>query len=86
MNEKQPEALRLAAILGNEFDTYTDTWSAKEAAGELLRLHEVNVELLGALKKAQEDINWMLNSRQFLNRFVFNYIDESIAKATKGQE
>ena len=44
------DALRLATILGNEFDTYTDTWSAKEAAEELRRLHEVNADLLNAAK------------------------------------
>ena len=47
-----------------------------------LQLIEQNLELLGALKKAKEDINWMLNSRRFLNGFVFNYIDEAIAKST----
>ena len=50
MSEKQPDALRLATILGNEFDTYTDTWSAKEAAAELRRLHGVNADLLNAAK------------------------------------
>lgn len=33
-----------------------------------------------ALRKAQEDINWMLNSRQFLNGFVFDYIDKALNK------
>lgn len=47
-----------------------------------LKVIERNLELLGALKKAKEDINWMLNSRLFLNGFVFNYIDEAIAKST----
>ena len=28
------------------------------------------------LRKAREDINWMLNSRQFLNPEVFDYLDE----------
>ena len=37
--------------------------------------------LLEALEKAREDINWMLNSRQFLNADVFNYIDAAIAAA-----
>ena len=34
--------------------------------------------LLAALEKAQEDINFMLNSRTFLNGRVFRYIDEAI--------
>lgn len=50
MNEKKSDALRLATVLGNDFDTYTDTWSAKEAAAELRRLHEVNADLLNAAK------------------------------------
>ena len=54
MSEKQPDALRLATILGNEFDTYTDTWSAKEAAAELRRLHGVNFELLETLRNISE--------------------------------
>lgn len=37
--------------------------------------------LLEALEKAREDINWMLNSKQFLNSDVFNYIDTAIAAA-----
>ncbi len=37
-------------------------------------------QLLDALKKAQEDINWMLNNRQFLNAESFNYIDEVLDK------
>jgi hypothetical protein len=36
------------------------------------------------LKKAQQDVNWMTNSGKMLNRFVFDYIDEAIAKATGG--
>ena len=50
MSEKQPDALRLATILGNEFDTYTDTWSAEEAAAELRRLHYMNSDLMKALR------------------------------------
>lgn len=32
-----------------------------------------------ALERAQQDINWMLNSRQFLDGNVFDYIDEALA-------
>ncbi len=39
-------------------------------------------DLLEALEKARQDINWMLNSRQFLNPDVFKYLDSAIAKAT----
>lgn len=34
-----------------------------------------------ALLKIREDINWMLNNRQFLSPEVFNYIDEALSKA-----
>jgi len=38
-----------------------------------------NALLVAALKKAREDINWMLNSQQFLNGHVFDYIDAALA-------
>ena len=41
---------------------------------------EQNDELLKVLLKVQEDLNWMTNSNKLLNRFVFNYVDETIAK------
>lgn len=56
MESKQPEALRLAAILGNEFDTYTATWSAKEAAAELHRLHSENTALQSGYDAARLEI------------------------------
>lgn len=31
-----------------------------------------------ALKKAREDINWMLNSEELLSPFVFDYIDKAL--------
>ena len=48
--QREAEALRLATILDNEFDTYTDTWSAEEAAAELRRLHYMNSDLMKALR------------------------------------
>lgn len=38
-----------------------------------------HLKALDALKKAREDINWMLNSQQFLSAFVFDYLDKAIA-------
>ena len=46
MSDKQPEALRLADELDRVYG-YPDT---NAAATELRRLHEVNQELLGALR------------------------------------
>ena len=45
----QPEALRLA----DDLDAYHTRSEHKEAAAELRRLHEVNAELLEALKYAR---------------------------------
>jgi hypothetical protein len=44
MNDKQPEALRLA----DEFEA-TKSYMGAKAAAELRRLHEVNAELVEAL-------------------------------------
>jgi len=50
---------------------------ARHAAAELSLKSEARIEELeDALRKAQEDIRWMLNSQQFLNGFVFDYIDK----------
>ncbi len=54
---------------------------------ELARLVEQNCDsirtleadqrdLVAALRKVREDINWMLNNRKFLNPDVFDYIDK----------
>jgi hypothetical protein len=32
-----------------------------------------------ALEKARQDINWMLNNREFMSPFVFDYIDRALA-------
>lgn len=56
MSTEQPDALRLATILGNEFDTYTDTWSAKEAAAELRRQHAEIETLRTGYKAARLEI------------------------------
>ena len=47
----QPEALRLADLAGGYTGLTVD--EANQAAAELRRLHAVNAELLGALKKCQ---------------------------------
>lgn len=50
MTDKQPEALRLA----DEFDA-TKSYLGSKAAAELRRLHEVNAELVEAVKAALSD-------------------------------
>lgn len=57
MIDKQPDALRLANILSNDFDTYTDMQSAEEASEELRRLHYINATLLQALRDIYEASN-----------------------------
>ena len=47
MTDKQPEALRLAELL----ELYGCDSTDLKAAAELRRLHEVNVELVEALKE-----------------------------------
>ena len=50
MTDKQPEALRLA----DEFE-FTKSYLGAKAAAELRRLHEMNAELVEALKAALSD-------------------------------
>jgi hypothetical protein len=58
----QPEALRLAAQLeGLPGNPITGMWARdgdKLAAAELRRLHEVNQELLAALKEVYTTCDW----------------------------
>ena len=77
MNDKHPEALRLA----DEFEA-TKSYMGAKAAAELRRLHEVNAELVEALRTAldvpfDDDPTW------------FNWRDQAfaaIAKATGEQQ
>ena len=52
MKTEQPEALRLADLL--TADAYWSPMLGEQAATELRRLHEVNQELLEALKELVE--------------------------------
>jgi hypothetical protein len=52
MTDRQPEALRLAYIIEGNWDRQY----GKQVAAELRRLHEVNAELVEALKNAAEEI------------------------------
>lgn len=47
---------------------------------QYLDVKAVLARALGALKNAEGDINWMLNTRQFLNWDVFDYLDSAIAE------
>ena len=71
---KQPEALRLADAL-----TAPYTEVNREAAAELRRLHEVNAELLAALKRMLLDGNCIDTNYQ---RLAINQAKKAVDKAT----
>ena len=71
MTDKQPEALRLAEHLEQFWADYDQEY---KAAKELRRLHEVNAELLEALKLAQAIIGHP-------DDYVSKFIAAAIAKA-----
>jgi hypothetical protein len=80
MTDKQPEALRLADQL--EEDYSGSTWWQNvqgKAAAELRRLHEVNVELVEALSMAAQ-------YTALLDDFTQDAIRSAIAKATGEQQ
>ena len=73
MTDKQPEALRLADAFGIPHWTGLPIALHVEAAAELRRLHEVNAELVEALKKISE------SSDDCWQRYLAN---TALAKAT----
>jgi hypothetical protein len=87
----QPEALILAEIMDakgsrqrNELGDYWDDSWCNKAATELRRLHEVNTDLLEALKKVVEHIQWREEIQGCLGTFeeVLPEAVAAIAKAT----
>jgi 2-polyprenyl-3-methyl-5-hydroxy-6-metoxy-1,4-benzoquinol methylase len=81
MTDKQPEALRMADELDKTRDIQARAW---DAAKELRRLHEVNAELLEALKR-------ILIERGFacecgIEDATWKLIEDAIAKATGEQQ
>jgi len=82
MTDKQPEALRLADLLENE--KHVTDLALFKAAAELRRLHQVNAELLEALKR-------ILIERGFacecgIEDATWKLIEDAIAKATGEQQ
>lgn len=74
---KQPEALRLAEVF--EIERWS-TFSELRAAVELRRLHEVNQELLEALKELCD-----VTDTNDYNEAAFFKAEAAIAKATGEQ-
>jgi len=66
-------------------DQINDTDLQYVRADCIVKLERQRDELLAALTKAREDINWMLNNEKFLNGFVFDYINAAI-DSVKGQQ
>lgn len=81
MTDKQPEALRLAKII----DEGSKNAYGRQAAAELRRLHEVNMELVEALRTAKHAMsmrNWNWNSvaSDDFQRETYKTIEAAIAK------
>lgn len=80
MNDKQPEALRLADLI--EQGRGNDVIYAKEAAAELRRLHGLNAELVEALQYLME---WQVKNVNKWHNSAYDHAAEVIAKATGNQ-
>ncbi len=88
MTDKQPEALRLADEL--EKYTYDFEWHST-AADELRRLHEVNAELVEALRLMNIECQHLHHAKKDQHGYdvacpVVERIKASIAKATGEQQ
>jgi len=80
MTDKQPEALRLVEQLefltktnGGMVSVFISCGRLREAAAELRRLHEVNAELVEALKEIlsweeNEEMTWYPKARAALDK------------------
>ena len=79
----QPEALRLADFLDDQYDP---SHNLEEAAAELRRLHALNGELLGALRLTSIDCEYLHHAHKdrhllFEECPVVARINTAIAKA-----
>ena len=46
---------------------------------DIIYAQQKRIEDLGAVvQRTIEDVNWMINSGQLLNRFVFDYLDKAL--------
>ena len=85
MNTQQPEALSLASIYDGPYGTTTD----HKVAAELRRLHEVNTEMLEALREIN---SWIVcaciaTPEDMAQNFphILQVTEAAIAKATGGE-
>ena len=50
-------------------------------ADEIIEAQQKRIEELEqVVHRAIEDVNWMINSGQLLNRFVFDYLDKAVGE------
>lgn len=87
MTDKQPEALRLAYIIEANWDRQY----GKQAADELRRLHEVNAELVEALRLMNIECQHLHHAKKDQHGYdvacpVVERIKTSIAKVTGEQQ
>ena len=87
MTDKQPEALRLAELL----DLFGCDANDLKAAAELRRLHEVNAELVEALRLMNIECQHLHHAKKDQHGYdvacsVVERIKTSIAKATGEQQ
>lgn len=71
--EREPHLLSWNAFTVGTHQLYAAPQPAQDVSG-----------LVSALKNAQEDITWMINTGQFLNAHVFGYIDAALAQYAQG--
>lgn len=81
---QQPEALRLADAMQELDGLFSRTGACGEAAAELRRLHEVNAELLNALKRIVDEPNNTMSDGKALKEII-RIGRAAIAKATGEQ-
>ncbi len=89
MTDKQPEALRLADLLENE--KHVTDLALFKAAAELRRLHQVNAELVEALRLMNIECQHLHHAKKDQHGYdvacpVVERIKTSIAKVTGEQQ
>jgi hypothetical protein len=82
MTDKQPKALWLAELLDGDTPMHCE-----QAATELRRLHEVNAELVEALRYCRQKIAYMTTHGEWYSPgSAIEKADAALAKATGEQQ
>ena len=83
----QPEALRLADALDDEFTQgriSNDT--GRKSAAELRRLHEVNQELLEVVKEANAELEYLNDPKGFVSMRQMRIMEKLAQPSPRQQE